>query len=259
VTWLGLRRRWHVAREQWRQIWAGPPHGCDPYIDIDRRLTKTPITVIFDVGANRGQSALQFHRWFPSATLHCFEPVPATFAHLQQTVRGWPHVYTHMCALGSSRGRGTLQVDSGDDSLTRISTDTNGIVAVETLDEIVERLRVTAIDYLKIDTEGRDLEVLEGAARLLSTGAVAIVEVEAGMHRDNPLHVGSQVFAAFLEDFGYRLFGVYEQTLEWPSADAHLRRANLVFVGPETIRRNRWPKEQVGIQAGAETAVTRQR
>src|SRR6188508_1270833 len=101
MTLSGILRRWGIVREQCRQIWTGPPHGWDVQIDIDRRLTQTPITVIFDVGANRGQSALRFRRWFPSATLHCFEPVPATFAHLQKVVGGWPRAYTHMCALGS--------------------------------------------------------------------------------------------------------------------------------------------------------------
>jgi FkbM family methyltransferase len=166
--------------------------------------------------------------------------VPATFAHLQATVKRLAACLHALCALGSSPGRGSFRLDPGDDRVTQINTDDSGAVAINTLDEMARQLGVACIDYLKIDTEGQDLAVLEGATRLLSAGAVAIIEVEAGMHRGNTVHVPASAFDSCLERFGYRLFGAYEQTLEWPTADAHLRRANLVFVSAETIRRNHW-------------------
>ena len=111
---------------------------------------------------------------------------------------------------------------------------------IETFDEWADEARLDAVDYLKVDTEGRDLEVLRGAERRLGAGSIGLVEVESGLNPDNELHVPDRSFREFLEPKGYRLFGVYEQTLEWPSRRPFLRRANLVFIAPRLIEENRW-------------------
>jgi FkbM family methyltransferase len=241
MTSAGIRTRWYDALARLKVLRKGLPHGCDPQADIDRRLTATPIQLIFDVGANRGQSAVRLRRWYPAAELHCFEPVAETFAHLQRTVAGWPHVHTYRCALGATPGSGLVVRNETDDRSQIIPGEGTGeTVDLDSVDRVCQRLGLREIDYLKVDTEGHDLAVLEGASSLLDSGAVAIVEVEAGMHPDNHFHVPATALSAFLEARGYRLFGVYEQTLEWPTADAHLRRANLVFVSPATVERNRW-------------------
>jgi hypothetical protein len=115
-----------------------------------------------------------------------------------------------------------------------------GPVQIETFDHWADDAGVESVDYLKVDTEGYDLEVLRGAERRLATSSVGLVEVEAGMNPDNRLHVPEASFRELLEPRGYRLFGVYEQTLEWPTRDAFLRRANLVFIAPRLIKENRW-------------------
>jgi hypothetical protein len=143
-------------------------------------------------------------------------------------------------ALGDRPGEATI-VKGGSDDQNRLSfSDIGGErVAVDTVDRVCSNLGLTHIDLLKIDTEGKDLDVLRGAAQLLHAQAISIVEVESAMNRDNRLHVRVQEFLEFLEPRAYRLFGVYEQVLEWPNADAYLRRSNLVFVSGTVITANR--------------------
>lgn len=242
----GLRARWNHFRLRLSHLLNGLPHGCDPQLDIERRLTRTTIDTVFDVGANRGQSAVRLRRWYPHAELHCFEPGRDTFMHLQQTVNGWPRTFTHNLALDAEPGEGSMRAAERDDqaqlaraapaaAVSRVE-----VVEIDTLDAVCQRLGTRSIDYLKIDTEGCDLNVLRGGWAMLQRDAVSIVEVEAGMHGGNTLHVPAESLTTFLDAQGFRLFGIYEQTLEWPTADAHLRRANLVFVSPGTIARNRW-------------------
>jgi hypothetical protein len=55
--------------------------GISPFIDI-RRLSRRlgyPIQILFDVGANIGQTAQKVLDAFPSVSVVCFEPHPATF------------------------------------------------------------------------------------------------------------------------------------------------------------------------------------
>jgi FkbM family methyltransferase len=235
---LHLRERAHAAM-------YGLPHGYDTHVDIDRRLTKTPINLIFDVGANKGQSATRLRAWYPEATIHCFEPVTSTFQVLKQTVTGWPKVHLHQCALGAEPAHASVRRHAYDEQSQIVDGGAAGGERVDddTVDQVCQRLGITSIDYLKIDTEGHDLQVLKGAADLLGRGRIALVEVEAGMNVDNDFHVSAEDLIGHLRVHQYRLFGLYEQTLEWPTANAYLRRANLVFVSPETVRQNRWTGE----------------
>ena len=236
-----LRLRWRHLRARARVAARGLPHGLDTHVDIDRRLTKTPIRLIFDVGANKGQSAQLLRDWYPEATIHCFEPVTSTFQLLRGTVNGWPNLHLHQCALGAEHARASVVRHDYDEQSQVVTGGLDGeLVEVDTVDGVCRRLGVERIDYLKIDTEGHDLQVLKGAAGLLGRGQVALVEVEAGMNPDNHFHVVADELIGHLRGYQYRLFGLYEQTLEWTTADAYLRRANLVFVSPETVRRNRW-------------------
>ena len=64
---------------------------------------------------------------------------------------------------------------------------------------------------LTIDTEGHDLEVLRRAQPLLRRGAIDIAQAEVSMNPENTLHVSFSAVREFLEQFEYRLFGLYEQ------------------------------------------------
>jgi FkbM family methyltransferase len=239
----GLWYRWNDLRERLSLLWHGLPHGCNPYIDVSRRLTRTSVDVIFDVGANRGQSAHSFRRWYPRARIYCFEPVKATFDILQRTVRHDARVSVHHLAFGATAGAQLIALGP-DDRMSNVGREASDgraeSIVVETLDRFCAQHEIDHIDYLKIDTEGSDLAVLEGAPELLGRGAARIVEVEGGLNPDNSFHVGAQALTQCLTAHGYRLFTIYEQVLEWPTADAYLRRANFVFVSAETVRRNHW-------------------
>lgn len=111
-------------------------------------------------------------------------------------------------------------------------------VTLETLDEFCREHQVERINYLKIDTEGSDFEVLKGAVRMLAEQRIDVVEVEAGMNSRNKRHVPFQVFTRFFEERNYFLFGVYEQVNEWPTRQPHLRRTNPVFISEKVIQTN---------------------
>jgi hypothetical protein len=73
------------------------------------------------------------------------------------------------------------------------------VVSVVTLDEFCKQHSVEVIDLLKIDTEGHDLKVLQGASRLLAEGRITLIQFEF-----NEMNVYSRVF---LRDFYEMLHG----------------------------------------------------
>ncbi|MET4277883.1 MULTISPECIES: FkbM family methyltransferase [unclassified Bradyrhizobium] len=187
--------------------------GADEFRDIRRRLPSTKIDVIFDVGANEGGAAAQFRKHFPSAEIHCFEPNKD----LVQTIqRIGDDINVYSMALGSKPGVMGLDRSTGyADRFTLVQDVTGHVVPVDTIDSFCKEHSIQHIGYLKIDTEGHDLEVLRGAQSMLARGAIDIAQAEVSMNPDNNLHVSLHAVQGFIEQSGYRLFGLYEQTSEW--------------------------------------------
>jgi len=193
--------------------------------------------VAFDVGANVGQSVYRIFRAFPHADIYCFEPILSTFNQLKINVKRMTRVQCFQLALGSSKGttQVVLQNSSLINSLARTieanaKKDLNlETVQIDTLDRFCDEHKVKHIDFLKIGTEGFDLEVLKGGEQMLTSGRVTFVQVEAGISYTNKEHIPLQQFRQYLEERGYVLFGVYEQTLEW-TGELRLKFCNPVFV-----------------------------
>ncbi|WP_176500822.1 FkbM family methyltransferase [Sphingomonas sp. HMP9] len=221
----------HV-RKRYRSF-KQPRRGADVCADLASIMK--PRT-IFDVGANIGQSAVKFRRRFPEAQIHCFEPSASNADRIR--TRSIKNVEVHQVALGSTAA--TAMLSQGADPATfHISENGDAQIRIETIDAFCAENGIERIDFLKIDTEGHDLEVLKGAVAMLDAGRVVAVQVEAGMNPENTFHIPFEALKAFLEDHGYRLFGFYDQVTEWPTKQPHLRRANPMFVSHEIFSKAR--------------------
>lgn len=215
-------------------------HGIDVCEDLRRRSVVPQ--VIFDVGANVGQTALSFARAFPGASIYSFEPFLKTFDRLTRNTESVASIRREKIALGATNGRMSVRLQrSVLNSLVPAALEASAdarqpaeTIDVETLDSYCERRGVTRIDFLKVDTEGYDLEVLRGGDGLLRAQSIDFVQVEAGMNSDNHKHVPYGAFLSHLEPLGYVLFGIYDQTPEW-SGEARLRYCNPVFVSRQRV------------------------
>jgi FkbM family methyltransferase len=165
--------------------------------------------VAFDVGANRGDWAETALVLNPALEIHAFEPGAATFAAL--TARGLPPaVRCHALGLGAvaeQRELFPLGPDTRLASLYRrtgleddykIETPAHGeTVTITTLDAYCAEAGVAAIDFLKIDTEGHDLQVLRGAAGLIGRAAVRYIQFEYGASNVESRDMLKDFFAFF--------------------------------------------------------------
>ena len=80
----------------------------DPLIDI-KKFLHNDHPLIFDVGANVGQSIQKYRSEFPRCTIHSFEPSHTTFEKLKKHAIGFKDVHLWNCALGSSSGQMTFE------------------------------------------------------------------------------------------------------------------------------------------------------
>jgi len=143
--------------------------------------------IVFDVGANRGDWTVAAASLNQSATFHCFEPSPTTFASLSQRCgalravlnnRGCGEVSAERSLFIFDDGSGANslynRIGSGDSSKKQES------VSITTIDEYCSAEQIGFVDFLKIDVEGHELAVLRGARRVLSEGLIGMVQFEYG-------------------------------------------------------------------------------
>lgn len=206
---------------------------------IRRRIARWKPEVIFDVGANAGQSALQYSTVFPNALIHSFEPVPDTYARLVRNTRKLPKVTAHNWALGSAEGTARMAMagfstDNTIRAADEAPAETDVDVTLRRGDKVLEELGIERVSFLKIDTEGHDLEVLAGFGDALSK--VDFVQVEAGMNAYNTTHRPFQEFVDFMIPRDFLLFFIGDQRLEFKLGGRPvLRRANPVFIASRLV------------------------
>ena len=243
---MGLRNKLKKLVEQLTHthIYRTLPRGIDIFQDIANHLPAYHADIVFDIGANVGQSAKLFLSAFPIPVIYCFEPVSDTYRQLQINHKGNNHVKCHQLALGSSKNRGKMVLQGSSDMFfllgqsneaTANENARNETVDIVTLDDFCSTKHIDHINYLKIDTEGGDLDVLKGAVGMLAEQKIDFVQVEAGMNPANTRHVSFESIKAFLESHQYFLFGIYEQVQEWPTGKPHLRRTNPVFISQKML------------------------
>lgn len=226
------------------KVYRKLPRGLELSRDLSSAMPDYSMRVVFDVGANKGQSAIAFRRDFPDATIYCFEPVAETFQKLSSRVHGLHGVHLFNLALGARASRGTMikagtpdmfYLKEGEKAGQPAQASGSEEVEVIPLDQFCDDHKVDHISFLKVDTEGADLEVLKGAQRMLSAQQIDFVEVEAGMNPRNSFHVPFEALKDHLEARGYLLFAIYEQVHEWPTRHPNLRRSNPLFISSRLV------------------------
>jgi FkbM family methyltransferase len=204
-------------------------HGHSDCGDIKR--SGCQISIVFDVGANIGQSATKFNKAFPQTRIFCFEPVKTTFHKLERNMYGKANISCHNIAFGANSGQATIYLTGQSNTSSLLQPKEivgSEVVDVWTIDEFTSENQISRIDLLKIDTEGFDLDVLKGAHRILVAGQVPFVLVEVGFHPGDTRHVLFDDVRSYLLPLGYAVFGIYDQQLEW-TGENRLRFANVCF------------------------------
>jgi FkbM family methyltransferase len=165
--------------------------------------------VYFDVGANVGVYLCALHALKDERlTLVGFEPIPTTIALLQQTIdlNGVP-ARIEPLALSSKEGELRLSAYSRGMSNFWLKDDSRAhpsiAVRTQSPDAWLAEHPGLEPDAIKIDVEGHELEVLEGAVQLLARKHPALMVECHGASWDD-LGVSRVRFARLLAEAGYR-------------------------------------------------------
>lgn len=182
-----------------------------PATSSGRRLMKLheyDVDLVVDVGANTGQYAAHLRDAGYGGHLVSIEPVPEAYRSLllrTERDKSWRAIEG---ALGRTPGRATVNVAANSVSSSVLHVlqshlaaepESNSIgtveVSVRTLDDVLDEVaQAYRRPFIKVDTQGYELEVLEGAVRHLDR--IVGVEVEMSL---TPLYDGAPTMATLVD------------------------------------------------------------
>jgi FkbM family methyltransferase len=163
--------------------------------------------IIFDVGANIGQSIDEFEKRFKDPCIHAFEPSPKAFATLKQNFGSSGKITMNQLAVGATKGSHVLFENSHTELSSLLEPDTacGGAVInrprvdVISIDSYCEQNDIEHIHILKVDTQGFDFEVIKGCKNLMSSDRIDLIFLEIlfiDMYKGLPdfgdLYIGSR-------------------------------------------------------------------
>ncbi|MAF48529.1 MAG: FkbM family methyltransferase [Rhodospirillales bacterium] len=199
------------------------PTSTEDWINFLRFLAPGEPIHLIDVGANDGSWSEGFVSIFPNTRLTAFEPLPSTFELLRARFGMRDETQLHNCALSDESGRMTINLgqestfasfeefeDHIGEAREKHITGTEE-VEVKTLDSVDIKHENGRRTVLKIDVQGHEEEVLEGAGALLPSVDLVLCEVSfASEYKNRPpsfARVSELLRPARLFPIGFQEFG----------------------------------------------------
>jgi FkbM family methyltransferase len=169
--------------------------------------------IIFDVGANKGQSIKLFKNIYPNSFIHSFEPVEEEVKILKNLYQSNDSIILNNVAVGERKERKkfNFNINSAHSSFNSIIQNTTWIkkrshtekieplnytletryVDIIKLDDYTSANNIKEIDILKIDTQGYESKVLNGCTNLLKTNSIKVIKLELIFSEiyENPLNI----------------------------------------------------------------------
>lgn len=225
---------WELQKTSARQGASQPTRLENLFLEA-RNLGFSP-KLVFDIGANHGCWTAKIRAIFPETKFVLFEPQPHCGVDISKVLEGSPASLWRQAAVSSKLGKHKFNVSEWDVTSSLISNEdfnSNTIeVEVTTVDREVER-EGRVPDILKIDAEGSDLAVLDGAKE--SLGKIEIVLIEAGVLCECPNSVG--VVIEKMANIGFALIGIVDlNPLQTP--DGNMNEGRLWLVDLAFARKN---------------------
>lgn len=216
-----------------------------PEFAFVERFLKPGMTVL-DVGANQGLYTLLASSCVgPKGLVISFEPSPRDRRRLYLDV--WMNFCTNVrvqpVALGAEEGEMDLFVvhggETGCNSLRppAVKGPTSRVsVKVDTLDRFLFRHKLHRVDFIKLDVEGAEWSVLQGASRLLAAPPRPVLLIEVYDIRTLPWGYAAREIVKHLSALGFRIFRPSEDCgLEAEDISKESFDANLVAVPEERV------------------------
>ena len=177
-----------LTKQKWGILKPNDPHSIPKYL-LKKYLINKPI--IIDCGAHIGSDSIELAKIFPKSEVYSFEPVPILYEKLQYLTRTYKNIKTFNCALSNTDGEADFYLSSGasdaSSSLlepnehleTHPDVNFNEKIIVKTfkLDTWALNNNITKVDFLWLDMQGFELDMLKASTNIFPTVKLIHTEV----------------------------------------------------------------------------------
>lgn len=190
--------------------------------EVQYKILSGEARFIFDVGANRGDTAIKYSTLFDQAKVYAFEPFPETFEKLLNNIKDYEKIVPGQYAIADKKGQAVLFSNFNEDTNSLLPSDKIGLssdqqvknkssitVQTETIDSFCRNNNIQQIDILKMDIQGSELAALKGAVDLLEKRKIKLIYTETYFKQQ---YLGQPLFhdiSSFLYSYGYVIQDIY--------------------------------------------------
>jgi FkbM family methyltransferase len=202
------------------------------------------IDLVFDVGANTGQYAMHLRNIGYHGKIVSFEPLSSAYKALESNSKNDPLWDTVNIALGNQEGTAIINIANNSQSSSILDMLPDHVraapesayvgkeeIVIRTMDSIFNDYRKPSNNvYLKIDAQGFERNIVEGAGRSLEN--ILGIQLEVSLV---PLYAGETLFAEmieFMSEKGYVLMSI--EPTYGNSDTGQLLQADCVFFRPSS-------------------------
>ena len=194
-----------------------------------KELISNKNPLIFDVGANDGRSIKKFRKIFPESIIHAFEPDKQAFKILSENYSGFNEINLNFFGLGEKNKKQEFfsYRDTGKSSFKKLILNSNFLkykskiynvtqenflkdkyeCEIKTIENYCSEKNINKIDFLKIDTQGYEVNTLIGAENFLKKNDIDIIQLELIFSSVYNQITNIYDIEEKLIPYGYKLFG----------------------------------------------------
>lgn len=195
---------------------------------LKKNLPKNPI--IFDVGANNGETIEKYCKIFENPTIHSFEPNKNSYEKTKSKFFNKKNIFVNNLGLGEKKEEKEFNITakSSNSSFININPNTKWLrkrseqhntsmkgyvvekkmVQIDTLDHYVSENQIHKIDLLKIDTQGYEDKVLKGSLETIKKNKIGIILTEIMFDDVYDKYFSFSDLEQFLIPWDFRMVGI---------------------------------------------------
>jgi FkbM family methyltransferase len=213
--------------------------------EVQHKLLSGEARIIFDVGANRGDTAIKYSKLFDQASIYAFEPFPETYQKLLANIKDYEKIIPGTYAIADKKGEAVLYSNFNEDTNSLLPSDKTGLssdqqvknkgsitIQTETIDNFCRDNNIHYIDILKMDIQGSELAALKGAVDMLKKKKIKLIYTETYFKQQ---YQGQPLFhdiSSFLYTYGYVIQDIYSPIY----GNGSLAWSDAIFIPKSIIR-----------------------
>ena len=222
---------------------SGGGGASEPELEVIKKIVRAG-DAVYDIGAHLGLYAIHLAEAVgANGRVFAFEPNRQVLPVLRRTIDGLPNARLFESALSHQSKTKTLAVPDGDATMASLMDWTEGRhgkiqffeCETATLDELIEKERLPAPDFIKCDIEGGEYDCFRGGANTLNRSDAPLILFEANRNSTRgyglPVSQAFDFLASLTEpQYSFYLIGADARLEKIDSISAEIGHANILAV-----------------------------